>query len=101
MNERLSIQFSRGNKALHAVGLTDDGILFAEEIDSTPRSFSMEFDGYDKTSKFMDQVRKNNNWDPYVFLFRSGVEGGRLVFFGVDPWSFPPGNYWLKIRIEG
>lgn len=102
MFETFTITFRKGAKKLRVAGFGAEGLVLEKEIDSTPRSLLLEFDGRSPVTKHrMDRVRQLNGWGPWDFPLQPSVRDGDLVFAGVAPDALPSGKYWLKIWIEG
>jgi hypothetical protein len=90
----------RSNKSRLAVEkVVERGLVLRGQSDAFPREISVGLlPRGELTERRMDRVRQLQGWGR-EFRLESFADQGRLCFRGVSPHAFPPGSYWLTLRI--
>ena len=100
MNERIRVRLMQNGNQLAINSLNSDGVLLNDEQDAWPRGMMLEFDANNPRTKYrVDRIRTIRGWNPREFKLNVNVEGGDLLFSGVDHDTLPAGVYWIRLRV--
>jgi hypothetical protein len=100
MNETIRIQLQVNGKQIPIDSFSADGIVIDEETSSSPRGMAISFRPSNSITEFrLRRVRMIQDWEPGAFRFNVILDSGSLLCRGVDPLSFPSGQYELSMFV--
>lgn len=100
MNETIRIQLQVNGKPTSIDSLSPDGIVIDEETSSSSRGMAINLRPGNPMTEFrLRRVRTIQDWEPGAFLFNLTLDGGSLLCRGVNPLSFPFGQYELRMMV--